>query len=138
MVRSIGADKVIDYTQDDFTQGEQRYDLMFDTVGNRSLSECRGLLASNGACLLVGMPTGRWLRPLPRLLKLLVLSPFVSNKMVLVEVQRNKEDLLALRELLEAGTVTPVIDRHYKLSEVPEAIRYLEEGHAQGKVVITV
>jgi NADPH:quinone reductase-like Zn-dependent oxidoreductase len=138
MVRSIGADQVIDYTQEDFTQGEQRYDLMFDTVGNRSLSECRGVLASNGACLLVGMPTGRWLRPLPRLLAAAVLSLFVSEKMVLVVAQPSKEDMLVLRELLEAGTVTPVIDRHYKLSEVPEAIRYLEEGHAQGKVVITV
>ncbi len=138
MVRSIGADQVIDYTQEDFTQGEQRYDLMFDTVGNRSLSECRGVLASNGACLLVGMPTGRWLRPLPRLLAAAVLSLFVSEKMVFVGAQRSKEDMLVLKELLEAGTVTPVIDRHYKLSEVPEAIRYLEEGHAQGKVVITV
>ena len=138
MVRSIGADQVIDYTQEDFTQGEQRYDLMFDTVGNRSLSECRGVLASNGACLLVGMPTGRWLRPLPRLLAAAVLSLFVSEKMVLVVAQPSKEDMLVLRELLEAGTVTPVIDRHYKLSEVPEAIRYLEEGHAQGKVVISV
>ena len=138
MVRSIGADRVIDYTQEDFTSGEQRYDLMFDTVGNRSLSECRGLLASGGTYLLVGMRTGRWLRPLPRVLAAAALSPFVSNKMVLVEVQRSKEDLLALRKLLEAGTVTPVIDRTYPLSEVPEAIRYLEEGHAQGKVVITV
>ncbi len=84
------------------------------------------------------MRTGRWLLPLPRVLVAAVLSPFVSNKMVLVQVQRSKEDLLALRELLEAGKVAPVIDRHYKLSEVPEAIRYLEEGHAQGKVVITV
>jgi NADPH:quinone reductase-like Zn-dependent oxidoreductase len=138
MVRSTGADRVIDYTQEDFTLGEQRYDLMFDTVGNRSLSECRGILASGGTYLLVGMRTGRWLRPLPRVLTAAALSPLVSNKMVLVNIQRSKEDLLALRELLEAGKVTSVIDRHYKLSGVPKAIRYLEEGHAQGKVVITV
>ena len=138
MVRSIGADRVIDYTQEDFTSGEQRYDLMFDTVGNRSLSECRGLLASGGTYLLVGMRTGRWLRPLPRVLGAAVWSLFVNNKMVLVEVHRSKEDLLVLKKLLEAGTVTPVIDRHYQLSEVPEAIRYLEDGHAQGKVVISM
>ena len=138
MVRSIRAGRVIDYTQEDFTSGEQRYDLMFDTVANRSLSECRGLLASGGTYVLVGMRTGRWLLPLPRVLVAAVLSRFVSNKMVLVQVQRSKEDLLALRELLEAGKVTPVIDRQYRLTEVPEAIRYLEEGHAQGKVVITV
>ena len=138
LVRSIGADRVIDYTQEDFTSGEQRYDLLFDTVGNHSLSECRGLLASGGTYLLVGARTGRWLLPLPRILAAAMLSRFVSNKMVLVEVKRNKEDLLILKELLETEKVTPIIDRTYTLSEVPEAIRYLEEGHAQGKVVITV
>ena len=138
LVRSIGADRVIDYTQEDFTSGEQRYDLLFDTVGNHSLSECRGLLASGGTYLLVGARTGRWLLPLPRILAAAMLSRFVSNKMVLVEVKRNKEDLLVLKELLETEKVTPIIDRTYTLSEVPEAIRYLEEGHAQGKVVITV
>ena len=138
MVRSIGADQVIDYTHEDFTHGGQHYDLMLDTVGNRSLSECRRVLTSNGAYVLVGAPDGRWLGPLARFLKVLVLSRFVSQKMVTVMTKRNREDLLVLKELLEAGKVTPVIDRHYKLSEVPEAIRYLEEGHAQGKVVITV
>jgi len=139
MVRSIGADQVIDYTHEDFTHGGQRYDLMLDNVGNRPMSECRRVLASNGTYVLVGGPNGgRWLGPLARLLKVLVLSLFVSQKMVPMLTKRNKEDLLVLKELLEAGKVTPVIDRHYKLSEVPEAIRYLEEGHAQGKVVITV
>ena len=138
MVRSIGADQVIDYTREDFTQSGQRYDLILDTIGNHSLSDCRRALSPKGTVVLVGARTGRWLRPLPRVLVAAVLSRFVSNKMVLVEVQRSKEDLLALRELLEAGTVTPVIDRHNTLGEDPDAIRYLEEGHAQGKVVITV
>ncbi len=138
-VRSIGADHVIDYTSEDFTQGEQRYDLMFDNVGNHSLSECRRVLTSNGTIVLVGGPDGGpWLGPVPHMLKLLFLSRFVSQKAALLNATLDKEDLVVLKELLEAGKVTPVIDRHYKLSELPEAIRYLEEGHAQGKVVITV
>jgi len=139
MVRSIGADHVIDYTQSDFTRGAQRYDLMLDNVGNRSLGECRRVLARRGVYLSsFGQPDNRWLGPLGRLLKMLALSPFVSHEMVALTVKRTREDLLFLKELLEAGQVTPVIDRTYPLGEVPEAIRYLEEGHAQGKVIITV
>ena len=138
MVRSIGADCVIDYTREDFTRGEQRYDLMFDTMGNRSLSECRRVLASKGAYVVVGGPDGRWFGALAHLLKLLALSLLVSQKVVPMLAKENKEDLLVLKELLEAGKVTPVIDRLYKLSEVSAAIRYLEEGHAQGKIVISV
>jgi len=139
MVRSIGADQVIDYTHEDFTRCGRRCDLMLDNVGNRSLSECRRVLASNGTYVGVGGPNGgRWLGAVAHLLKLLVLSRFVSQKVVMFIAQTNKEDLLILKELLEAGKVTPAIDRIYKLSEVPEALGYLEEGHAQGKVVITV
>ena len=138
-VRSIGAHQVIDYTHEDFTHGGQRYDLMLDSVGNRSLSECRRVLASKGTYVIVGGPDGgRWLGPMAHFLRTLVLSLFVSQKVVVLMAKRNKEDLLVLKELLEAGKVTPVIDRTYPLSEVPEAIRYLEEGHAQGKVVIAV
>jgi NADPH:quinone reductase-like Zn-dependent oxidoreductase len=138
MVRSIGADQVIDYTREDFTQGGQLYDLIFDSVGNRSLSDCRRVLKPDGFLVVVGAPDGRWLGPLVRLLKALLLSPFVSQKLVAFLSKRSKDDLVVLKELIEAGKVTPVIDRRYPLSEVPAAIRYLEEGHAQGKVVITV
>jgi NADPH:quinone reductase-like Zn-dependent oxidoreductase len=137
MVRSIGADRVIDYTQEDFTKGTQRYDLIFDCVGNHSLSACRRVLNPNGICILAGAPHKVW-TVLIRVLKALVLSRFVSQKFVMFIARRSKEDLTMMHELMEAGKVTPVIDRRYRLSEVPEAIRYLEEGHARGKVVITL
>jgi NADPH:quinone reductase-like Zn-dependent oxidoreductase len=142
MVRWLGADHVIDYTQEDFTQSGQKYDLIFDLVGNRSLSECRRALTSKGTLVLIGHgfgeSDGRWIGPMERLIKSLVLSPFVSQKMASFTVNPNKEDLRFLKQLIEAGTLTPVIDRTYSLSETPEAIRYLENGHVRGKVVITV
>jgi len=137
MVRSIGADRVIDYTQQDFTKLGQRYDIIFDCVGNHSLSACRRVLNPNGICVLVGAPHKVWI-VLIRALKALVLSRFVSQNFVMFIARRSKEDLTILQKLMEAGKVTPVIDRRYSLNEVPEAIRYLEEGHARGKVVITV
>jgi NADPH:quinone reductase-like Zn-dependent oxidoreductase len=136
MVRSIGADRVIDYTQQDFTNSGERYDLIFDCVGNHSLSACRRVLDPKGIYIMVGGPSGRWIDPLPRVLGMLLLSPFVSQNLFMFLTRRNKGDLTTLRELMETGKVTPVIDRRYTLSEVPEAIRYLEEGHARGKVVI--
>ncbi len=140
MVRSIGADQVIDYTQQDFTKSGQHYDLIFDCVGNHSLSACRRVLNSKGIYIPVGGPGGRWMIGLlARWITALVLSRFVSQKLVIMFLARpNKEDLTIMRELMEAGKVTPVIDKRYRLSEVPEAIRYLEEGHARGKVVITL
>ncbi len=139
MVRSIGANHVVDYTREDFTKTGQRYDLMFDTVGNRSLSDCRRALTTKGTLVFVGGPDkGRWLGPLKGLLKVGVLSPFVSQKLRPFGAHLIKEDLMVMRDLLEAGKVTPVIDRSYPLSDLPEAIRYLEEGHARGKVVITM
>ncbi|MFZ3588919.1 NAD(P)-dependent alcohol dehydrogenase [Bacillus sp. DJP31] len=139
MVRSIGADHVIDYTQEDFTQSGQRYDQIFDTVGNRSLSDCRRALGQSGTLVLVGGPDkGRLLGPMNRSLRGLVMSRFVSQRMVMLMAAWSKDDLVLMQELLSNGKVTPVIDRRYTLSEVPEAIRYLEEGHAQGKVVITL
>ncbi len=139
MVRSIGADRIIDYTREDFTKGEQRYDLIFDCAGNRPLSALRRLLNPKGIYIAVGAPAqGRWIGPLARLLKTLVVSWFVKEKLVLFLAQIRSEDLAILRELIEAGKVRPVIDKRYSLSEVPEAIRYLEEGHARGKVVITI
>jgi NADPH:quinone reductase-like Zn-dependent oxidoreductase len=137
VVRSIGADRVIDYTQQDFTQGTQRYDLIFDVAATHSLSEYRRVLNPNGACVLAGGAT-KVRDILTSAFEVLVLSRFVSQNFVMFVAKLNKEDLTILRELMEAGKVTPVIDRRYRLSEVPEAIRYLEEGHARGKVVITL
>ena len=137
MVRSIGADHVVDYTHEDFTVSAQRYDLIFDSIGTRSLSACRRVMRRKGIYVVVGGPGGRWIGPLALLLKVLLLSPFVSQSLVACMSRQSKQDLLVLKELIETKKVTPVIDRSYTLSEVPEAIRYLEEGHARGKVVIT-
>src|ERR671916_2826958 len=139
MVRSIGADHVIDYTSDDFAEGEQRYDLILDIGGNSSLARLRRALAPRGTLIIVGGETdGRWLGGTDRQLRALMLSPFVGQKLGTFVASENHEDMNVLKELIEVGKVTPVIDRTYPLSEVPEAIRYLEEGHARGKVVITV
>lgn len=137
MVRSIGADQVIDYTQEDFTKSGQRYDVILDMIGNHSLPDRRRALTPKGTLVLVGgTDKGRWLGPLTGLLKAVLLSPFVSQKLLPFLAHSSKEDLIIMQGLLAAGKVTPVIDRTYSLSEVPEAIRYLEDGHAQGKVVI--
>lgn len=139
LVRSIGADRVIDYTQDDFADGEHRYDLVIDIGGNSSLSRLRRALTPTGTLVIVGGEGGgRWLGGLDRLLRARLVSPFVSQKLTTKMPSENAEDMLALTELIEAGKVTPVIDRTYALSEVPKAIRYMEEGHARGKVVITL
>jgi NADPH:quinone reductase-like Zn-dependent oxidoreductase len=131
MVRSIGADHVVDYTCEDFTRSEARYDLLLDTIGNRSLRECRRVLQPKAVYVHVG---GR----MARVLALPIVSPFVSQNLVQLIAKRSSADLEILSGLIEAGKVTPVIDRTYKLSEVPAAIGHLEEGHARGKVVITV
>jgi NADPH:quinone reductase-like Zn-dependent oxidoreductase len=139
LVRSIGADHVIDYTQEDFTQNGQKYDLIFQLAGTRSPSDCRRALTSKGKLILSsGESDGRWIGPLDRIIKAVALSPFVSQRLGAFEAKRSKEDLQVLKELIESGKVSPVIDRTYPLSETPEAIRYLEAGHARGKVVITV
>jgi NADPH:quinone reductase-like Zn-dependent oxidoreductase len=138
LVRSIGADRVIDYTREDFTKGERRYDLILDNVGNHSLLECRRALNTGGRYVMVGGPAGRWIDPLPRALDAFVLSRFVSQDMGMILAELNKQDLTILRELMQAGKVTPVIDRRHGLSEVPAALRYLEGGHARGKVVISL
>ena len=139
MVRSIGADRVIDYTREDFTKSGQRYDLIFDSVGNHSLLACRRVLNPKGIYIAVGGPSGRWMiGPLARGITAPVLSRFVSQKLAMVLAKPSKEDLTIMHELMETGKVTSVIDKRYSLSEVPEAIRYLEEGHARGKVVITL
>src|SRR5919106_3235152 len=139
MVRSIGADHVIDYTQEDFAEGDQRYDVILDIGGNSSLARLRRALAPQGTLVIVGGEGGgRWLGGLERQLWATMLSPFVSQKLGTFVNKENHKDLLVLKELVESGKVTPVIDRTYPLAEVPEAMRYLEGGHAKGKVLISV
>lgn len=139
LVRSIGADDVIDYTRQDFVHGKRRYDIILDTAGGRSLSQLRRVLTPRGTLVIVGGEArGRWLQGIDRLLRALVLSPFIrQNLRSLFSVER-PADLRALKGLIEAGKVTPIVDRTFPLSEVPEAIRYMRERRARGKVVITV
>jgi NADPH:quinone reductase-like Zn-dependent oxidoreductase len=139
MVRSIGADHVIDYTREDFAEGDQRYDVILDIGGNSTLARLRRVLAQRGTLIIVGGEGGgRWLGGTDRQLRAMMLSPFVGQKLGTFVNKENHEDLIVLGELIESGKITPVIDRAYPLAEVPEAMRYLEEGHARGKVVITV
>jgi NADPH:quinone reductase-like Zn-dependent oxidoreductase len=139
MVRALGAEHVIDYTKEDFTHSGQKYDLIFQLAGTLSPSECRSALTSNGTLVISsGESEGRWIGPVDRVIKALVLSAFVSQKMVSFTVKPNREDLQLLKQFIEDGTITPVIDRTYPLAQVPAAIGYLEEGHARGKVVISV
>jgi len=138
MVRSIGADHVIDYTQEDFAQGGTSYDLIFDNVENRSLSDCRRVLTPSGTLILNSGTGARGLRFLVRLVKPLVLSPFVRQSLRRYLSVPNHEDLVVLKELVECGELTPVIDKTYPLGETPAALGYIESGHARGKVVITV
>src|ERR687893_2326764 len=139
LVRSLGADHIIDYTKEDFTRSGQNYDLIFQLAGTHSPSECRRALTPKGTLVQIsGESDGRWIGAVDRIVKALVLSPFVGQKLASFTVKPNKEDLQFLSQLIEAGKLTPVIDRAYSLSETPEAIRYLEEGHARGKVVIRV
>ncbi|MFC1481324.1 NAD(P)-dependent alcohol dehydrogenase [Candidatus Neomarinimicrobiota bacterium] len=133
MVRSIGADHVIDYTQDNFTQGEQRYDLILDQVANHSLADCRRVLTPQGKHIPNSGEKG-----LGYVMKAALVSAFMRKQGGLFFGEPNNEGLVALKELIEAGKVTPVIDRTYPLNETAEAFRYFNEGHAQGKVVITV
>jgi NADPH:quinone reductase-like Zn-dependent oxidoreductase len=139
MVRSIGADRVIDYTQEDFTKSGQRYDLFLDCVGNRSLSACRRVLNPKGICIMAGAPNNVGVTGLlGRLIGALASSLFMSRKLVTFLARSNKKDLNIIRELMATGKVKPVIDRRYRLTEVSEALRYVKEGHARGKVIITL
>jgi len=140
--RSIGADHVIDYTKEDFTVGNQRYDMIFDNVGNHTIAERRRVLAPNGVCVLAGMGSagkheGQWSR-LAGNLKSFFVSPFISQKFKFFIAKVLKPDLAVLRDLMQEGKLTPVIDREYPMSKTAEALDYLEEGHARGKVVITI
>ena len=140
--RSIGADHVIDYAKENFTRGAERYDVIFDNVGNHSIAERRRVLNPNGLVVLAGMGSagkheGQWARLFGNL-KAFIVSPFISQKFKFYIAKTVKADLTALRDLMQQGKLTPVIDRQYPMSETGEALRYLEDGHARGKVVITV
>ena len=142
LVRSIGADHVIDYTKEDFTKTDQRYDLIYDIVNNHSFAERREILTPNGICVMVGFGGSGWhdetLGRLGGALHAVVRSWFVRQKFGIFLANLNKPDLKVLADLLQSGKITPVIDRTYKLNEVAQALKYLEQGHARGKVVITV
>ncbi|HET6887518.1 MAG TPA: NAD(P)-dependent alcohol dehydrogenase [Candidatus Udaeobacter sp.] len=141
MVRSLGADHVIDYTKEDFTKGSERYDVIIDNVANHPLLESRRALKPNGIYVLIGGGSANeqgLIGPLINPIKAMLLSPFVSQKMGMLLADLNHNDLAVLADLMQSGKMKPVIDRTYKLSDLPDAIRYLEQGHARGKVVITV
>ena len=140
LVHSLGADQVFDYTREDFADGRNRYDVVIDTAGNRSLTQLRRALTPRGTLVIVGGEGGgRWLGGFDRqILRAPALSLFVGQRLRPVVSKERSEDLAVLKELIEAGEIMPIIDRTYPLSEAPEAIRYLAEGHARGKVVIGV
>jgi len=142
LVQSLGADHVIDYTKEDFTKGDQKYDVILDNVANHSLSECRHALTPNGTYVLIGgggVNEQGFLGGLGNALKAALFSKFVSQKMGMMMADPSNKDLTLLADMMQSGKIKPVIDRTYKsFSEIPDAIRYLEEGHARGKVVITV
>jgi NADPH:quinone reductase-like Zn-dependent oxidoreductase len=138
LVRSIGADHVVDYTREDVTDGRRRWDLVLDTAGHRSLSRLRRALTPRGTLVIVGSEgRGRWLGGFDRNLRALALSRLVSQRLRMLSSTPRPEDLRTLWELIEAGKITPAIDRTYPLRQVPEAIRYLVEGHGRGKIVIS-
>ena len=137
--RSLGADRVVDYTRDDFTRGDERYDLVLDIAGSRSWSELKRVLAPDATVVVVGGQKGtRLLGPLSHLIKLRLASVRSSQKVVFFIAQINKADMEVLRDLLETGKVTPVVDRSYELSRIADALDYLGQGHARGKIVVTM
>jgi NADPH:quinone reductase-like Zn-dependent oxidoreductase len=141
MVRSLGADHVIDYTKEDFTKSGQRYDVILDNVANHSLSECRRVLNPKGKYVMIGGGGANeqgFFGVLARPLKAMILSKFVSQQMGMMMADANQKDLTILADMMQSGKVKPVIDRTYPLSQISDALRYLEAGHARGKVVITV
>ena len=139
LARSLGADHIVDYTREDFTRSDRRYDLMLDVAGSRSWSECKRVLAPEATLVVAGAPMGnRLLGPLGHVARFRLAAARSSQKVVFFIAKFNKPDMEVLRELLEAGKMTPTIDRRYELSGIADAFRYMGEGHARGKVVITV
>jgi NADPH:quinone reductase-like Zn-dependent oxidoreductase len=138
MVRSLGADHVIDYKKEDYTEGGEQYDVIVDMVGNHSLSENRGVMSPEGRLVIIGGSKGDWLEPMMGPLKAMIMNPFVDQEMGLMIAHIDGDDLAKLANLMERGELSVVIDRRYSLSEVPDAIRYSEEGHARGKIIISL
>src|SRR5450755_3033938 len=136
LVHSLGADRIIDYTCEDFAQDSERYDLILDNVGNRTLSAMRHVLGPNGKCVMAGAPKELW-AVLTRLLKAFAWSPFIRQKFTFFIAKMNRDDLTTLCELSKAGKLTPEIDRRYPLAEAADALAYAEEGHARAKILIT-
>jgi NADPH:quinone reductase-like Zn-dependent oxidoreductase len=139
LVRSLGADHVIDYTRDDVTEGPQRYDVILDIGGNRTLTRLRRVLTAHGTLVVIGGETGgKVLGGVDRLLRASLLSVFVGQKLTPLANSENAGDLLALTGLFESGTIAPVVDRTFPLSEAPAAIQYMTDGHTRGKIVVTI
>jgi NADPH:quinone reductase-like Zn-dependent oxidoreductase len=139
MVRSIGADHVPDYTTDDFADGSKRFDLIIDIAGNSSLAKLRSTLTPSGTLVIVGGEEGgRWTGGIDRQLRALAMSPFVSQRLIMFASKETHVDMARLSKMIEAGSVTPVIDRTFPLEEVPDAVRHLESGSARGKIVISI
>ena len=141
LARSIGADEVIDYTSQDFTRSGRRYDVLLDIAGSRSVFACRRVLAPRGTLVLIGGPAGRWLQPAGHMFSALAMAPLVSQRIAMadtVSCTAKKQILMTLTTLIEDGKVTPVISRRYPLHDIREAVRYQEQGHAAGKVVVTI
>lgn len=139
--RSIGADDVIDYTSQDFTRSGRRYDVLLDIAGSRPVFACRRVLAPRGTLVLIGGPAGRWLQPAGHMFSALAMAPLVSQRIAMadtVSCTAKKQILMTLTTLIEDGKVTPVISRRYPLHDIQEAVRYQEQGHAAGKVVVTI
>jgi NADPH:quinone reductase-like Zn-dependent oxidoreductase len=140
LVRSIGADAVIDYAKEDFTRATRRYDVILDVphFATRSLSDCRRALMPHGTLVPSSNTRNRWIGGFSRVIPALVMAPFVSQRVRAPEMAPNQADLIALTELIESGKLTPVIERTYPLTEVPQAIRHMQQGHTRGKLVITM
>lgn len=138
MVRSLGADHVFDYTKENYTDSGNQYDLIVDMVGNHSPGDNRRVLAPQGAYVIVGAEKGNWLAPLMGPIKAMVLSLFVEQQFGMMLAELRQDDLVVLAELMRSGQVTPVIDRVFSLSDVPEAVAYSEQGRARGKIVINL
>jgi NADPH:quinone reductase-like Zn-dependent oxidoreductase len=141
LARSIGADDVIDYTSQDFTRSGRRYDVLLDIAGSRPVFACRRVLAARGTLVLIGGPAGRWLQPAGHMFSALAMAPLVSQRIAMadtVSCTAKKQILMTLTTLIEDGKVTPVISRRYPLHDIREAVRYQEQGHAAGKVVVTI
>jgi NADPH:quinone reductase-like Zn-dependent oxidoreductase len=138
LVKSIGADHVFDYTRENYTENDKKYDLIIDNVGNHSLLANRSVLTPNGRLVMVGGATGNWIAPLVAPIKAMIISPFIDQQFLSLLAKMNQQDLTILAEMIGSGAVVPVIDREYSLAETAEAIGYSESGRARGKILLVM